>query len=82
MEPSAWIAIVGMVLGSLNFWQAYLLTQKNKKIELLEAKDEIKTQTIQKQELQILKLEITGTAAAQFFQQLPRVSGQPNEESG
>jgi hypothetical protein len=81
MEPSTWVAIVLGVLGTLNFWQAYLLTQKNKKIELLETKTEIQEKTIWKQELQITKLEITGTAATKFFQQLPNFTGQQNEES-
>lgn len=80
METSSWVTIVLGAIASLNFWWAYVLTQKNKKIELLEQRGDLQNQTIRKQEMANLKLEITGQLANQFFRQLPVIG--ENEESG
>jgi len=81
MEPSTWVTIVLGAIASLNFWWLYVLTQKNKKIELLEQKNDIQDQTIRKQEIANVKLEITGQLARMFFKELPKVGGN-DEESG
>lgn len=81
METAGWIAIVAIVSGTLNFWLGYILTQKNKKIELLEQTNTFQDKTIRKQEIANLKLEITGQLANKFFKQLPQI-GESDEESG
>lgn len=78
MDAGNWLTVVSIVGSTISAILLYVLSQKNKKIELLEQRNSIQEQTIRKQELQIMKLEITGQAATQMFQQLPKV----NKESG
>ena len=71
MSSSDWIAIVSIVATVVIAVMGYILTQKNKRIEILETKNEIQEKTINKQELQILELRIVGSGLNKLFRQLP-----------
>ena len=73
MSSADVIAIVSAAATVLIAVLGYILSQKNKKIELLEAKNEALEKTNRTLELNNLRLEIVGKSASNFFQQLPRV---------
>lgn len=82
MSSSDWIAVVSIIATLVIAILGYVLTQKNKKIELLQTKNELLERSNGKLERQNLKLEITGQLASQFFKQLPPAVQEYNEESG
>lgn len=82
MDAGNWLTVVSILGGVLSSILLYVINQKNEKIKLLETKNDVLETTNRKQELQIVKLEITGVAAVQLFQQLPKATGQRIEESG
>lgn len=82
MDAGNWLTVVSIAGSTVTAILLYILNQKNKKIELLEAKNELLEKSNSRLELQNLRLEITGTAVNQFFQQLPKVTGERNKESG
>lgn len=71
MSPSDWIAVIGIVATVIIAVLGYVLSQKNKRIEILETKNELQEKTISKQELQILELRIVGSGLNKLFRQLP-----------
>lgn len=78
MDAGNWLTVVSIVGSTITAILVYVLTQKNKKIELLEQKNELLDKANRKLDLQVLKLELTGQAATKFFQQLPNIK--PNDE--
>lgn len=84
MEPleivAATLGSIGVVCTPIIGWVRSRFAVKDRKIELLEAKNEVLEKANNKLELQNLEQRIIGRTVNEFFSKLPAVE-EPNKES-